>query len=102
MRRAYTLVHRVPPHWDVGPTFETRAAAVDYNETQTAEYDIVDVTCWIDDFDAVDHGVFLVRTDCNHEVSFVVAHEPTDALETGNEAYVMTSIKAAESTTNST
>lgn len=91
-QRAYTAIHSTPPHWDVGPTFETLAAAEEWCGDSDYGYDPVEVVCWIDDFTAVNHGVFMFRTDCNHEVSFVVAEEATDMIEYGNEAYVGTRI----------
>lgn len=84
---AYTLVKFRPLNMDVGPTFKTKDEADAY--AQNMEYyenhEAINVVCWIEDFESVDRGVFMIRTDLNHEVSFVVAEEtedPTDTMET--------------------
>ncbi len=92
VQRAYTAIHSTPPHWDVGPTFETLADAQEWCGDTDSGYEPVEVVCWIDDFSVVNYGVFMFRTDGNHEVSFVVAEESTDRAECGNEAYVGTQI----------
>lgn len=93
MQRAWTLIAGGPEnHWDVGPTFETRGEAEEYKGESRAFDTIQPVTCWIDDFNKIDYGYFLIRTDGIHEISFVVAEEVTHLIDTSNESAVETSI----------
>jgi hypothetical protein len=95
MSRAWTLIAGGPEnHWDVGPTFETREEAEEYQKESRGFDTIQPVTCWIDDFDEIDYGYFLIRTDGIHEVSFVVAEEVSELIDTGGEAAVETTIKS--------
>lgn len=89
---AYTAIHWQPPHGDIGPTFRTKESCENWIESVQSQYKPVLVTCWIDDFTSVDHGVLLFRTDCSHELSLVVAEDTTADIEYGHEACVGTRI----------
>jgi len=94
MQRAWTLIDSSENHWDVGPTFQNRGEAEEYKSKESYFEIIQPVTCWIDDFEGVDYGYFLIRTDGIHEVSFVVAEEVSELIDTGGEAAVETTLKA--------
>jgi len=88
---AYTVVYHNSPHCNVGSTFRTKAQA--YNDTQDRpDREIWKVVTWIEDFTEVNSGVLLFRTDGIHEVSYVVAEESTNMIETNQEAAVRTTI----------
>ena len=95
MKDAYTIVRGLSdgPHWDVGVTFETKGQAERYCvQHPRAEY--LHVVSWVDDFTEVDRGVLLFRSDGIHEVSWVVAEEPTETVEYAQEGCVGTTLVA--------
>ena len=100
MKTAYTVVSDYEgPHLDVGPTFESEAAAESYvggSERNT----VLTVVSWVDDFTEHDRARFLFRTDGIHEVSYVVAAEETDEIAYLNEASVGTTLVSNASLNN--
>ena len=91
MSRAYTVVYQNPPHLGVGSTFVSEEQAYD-SIKDSPNREIWEVVTLIDDFTSVDYGVFMFRTDGIHEVSYVVAEETSDLIDTSNEAAVSTKI----------
>lgn len=90
---AYTVVHGMGDrHWNVGPTYPTEELARENSHGA----DVMEVTCHVDDFEETDHAMFMVRTDGNHEVSFVVDEYDSDSdwgLEYPENARINTPIR---------
>jgi hypothetical protein len=92
---AYTVIYGTDtPNWNVGPTYEWNIDAQREVKENTSD-DVIPVVSWIDDFEQIDRGVLLFRSDGIHEVSWVVAEEPSNLVDTMNEGVVGTSIVAA-------
>jgi hypothetical protein len=89
---AHTVIYGITtPNWNIGPTYEREKDALRKVE-EIPQDGVIPVVSWVDDYEQIDRGVLLWRTDGIHESSWVVAEEPTDLADTMNEGVVGTTL----------
>lgn len=100
MNKAYTVIYGINSvHWNVGPTYEREEDALRKIEG-IAQDGVIPVVSWVDDYEQIDRGVLLWRTDGIHESSWVVAEERTNLSNTSNEGSVGTTLVSAAEAQN--
>jgi len=99
-QNAYTVIYAITtPNWNIGPTYEREEDAL--QKTEGIPQDgVIPVVSWVDDYEQIDRGVLLWRTDGIHESSWVVAEEPTELADKMNEGAVGTTLVSAAEAQN--
>lgn len=118
IQSAYTVIYGITtPNWNIGPTYEREQDALrkvegiaqdgvrsDGSDSQGVLVEnakgVIPVVSWVDDYEQIDRGVLLWRTDGIHESSWVVAEEPTELADKMNEGAVGTTLVSAAEAQN--